>query len=632
MSKLLHWKKCLACLLAFALCAALLCVGAGASAQSAFSLGDGTEDNPYQIQTVDQLKAVADDLDAHYILVADLDLGGESSPWTPIGSFSPYAPFTGTFDGGGHTISGLYISGSSSNRGLFGYVGSGGTVKNLNVSGSVTGAYNVGGVVGNNSGGTVESCGSLCSVDGYDFVGGVVGCNNSGTVTGCFNAWNVSATGDYSFAGGVVGDNMSGGTVSYCYNTGTIGGSNSVGGVVGYNHDSYVSCCYNAGYVTSNASHSGGVVGHNISGVISSCYNTGVVTNTGDNNNVGGVLGSSDHGTVTGCYNIGPLVVADGNSRVGSILGNNYDSEIDSCYFLVGTADRGVGGNGGTGGTTPFEKNQFSTSTKFTGWDFGGTWVMSNGFAGGGSFTRPVLLYNCESNGVISSGDGTADDPYKIPNLATLKDYRDEINGADKEIYGSACYLLIANIDLGGESDTSWEPIGLHTGPFNGSFDGGNHIISGLYINKHETHMGLFGSIDPEGTVENLTVSGSVTGHDYIGGIAGESSGTISNCTSNCSVSGENYVGGIAGSSNHTISGCKNYGSVSSSDRGAYAGGIAGSNNSTISGCKNYGSVSSSDRGAYAGGIAGDSSSTISGCANYGTEMDRLIVCKDGTV
>ena len=145
MSKLLHWKKCLACLLAFALGAALLCVGAGASAQSAFTLGDGTEDNPYQIQTVDQLKAVADDLDAHYILVADLDLGGESSPWTPIGSFSPYAPFTGTFDGGGHTISGLYIDGNSSNRGLFGYVGSGGTVKNLNVSGSVTGGYNVGG-------------------------------------------------------------------------------------------------------------------------------------------------------------------------------------------------------------------------------------------------------------------------------------------------------------------------------------------------------------------------------------------------------------------------------------------------------------------------------------------------------
>ena len=238
MSKLLHWKKCLACLLAFALCAALLCVGAGASAQSAFSLGDGTEDNPYQIQTVDQLKAVAYDLDAHYILVADLDLDGESSPWTPIGSYDPYAPFTGTFDGGGHTISGLYISGSSSYRGLFGYVGSGGTVKNLNVSGSVTGAYHVGGVVGYNSGGTVESCGSSCLVNGYDYVGGVVGRNSGGTVTGCFNTGSVRSTGGSSYAGGVVGDNMSEGIVSRCYNTGAVSGVNSAGGVVGYNQDS----------------------------------------------------------------------------------------------------------------------------------------------------------------------------------------------------------------------------------------------------------------------------------------------------------------------------------------------------------------------------------------------------------
>ncbi len=308
MSKLLHWKKCLACLLAFALCAALLCVGAGASAQSAFSLGDGTEDNPYQIQTVDQLKAVADDLDAHYILVADLDLGGnEGNQWTPIGSFSPYAPFTGTFDGGGHTISGLYIYGYSSYRGLFGYVGSGGTVKNLNVSGSVRGALNVGGVVGYNSGGTVESCGSSCLVNGYNFVGGVVGWNSGGTVTGCFNTRSVSSTGGSSYAGGVVGNNTSEGIVSRCYNTGAVSGVNSVGGVVGYNQDSNVSCCYNAGSFTSNASHTGGVVGRNTSGVISNCYNTGKVTNKDSNDNVGGILGSSENGAVTHCYNIGKV-------------------------------------------------------------------------------------------------------------------------------------------------------------------------------------------------------------------------------------------------------------------------------------------------------------------------------------
>ncbi len=263
-------------------------------------------------------------------------------------------------------------------------------------------------------------------------------------------------------------------------------------------------------------------------------------------------------------------------------------------------------------------ENQFSTSTNFTGLDFNGTWVMSNGFDGdSSSFTRPVLLYNCESTGEIHSGDGTAGDPYKIPNLATLEYYRDEINGADKEAYGSACYLLIANIGLGGEGGDSWEPIGLHTGPFNGRFDGGNHIISGLYIyDTTDTYRGLFGSIDSEGTVKNLTVSGSVTGREHIGGIAGESFGTISNCTSNCSVSGVSYVGGIAGSSS-TISGCKNYGSVSSSDRGAYAGGIAGSSGGGVSNCYNTARVSGGAANSI-GGVAGVNSGSVRNCYSSG--------------
>lgn len=640
MSKLLHWKKCLACLLAFALCAALLCVGAGASAQSAFTLGDGTEDNPYQIQTVDQLKAVADDLDAHYILVDDLDLGGESSPWTPIGSFSPYAPFTGTFDGGGHTISGLYIDGNSSNRGLFGYVGSGGTVKNLNVSGSVTGGYNVGGVVGNNSGGTVESCGSSCSVDGHDFVGGVVGRNNGGTVTGCFNTGSVNSTGGSSYAGGVVGDNMSGGTVSYCYNTGTVSGGNSVGGVVGYNHGSNVSSCYNAGSVTSNASHTGGVVGRNISGVVSNCYNTGKITNKDSNDNVGGILGSSDKGAVTHCYNIGKVEGDIGNYFLGSILGNNSGAAINRCYFLAYTANRGVGA-GNTDGTEMLYDNSFSdTSTKFTGWDFGGTWVMSNGFADD-SFTRSVLLYNCESTGVIFSGSGEADDPYKIPNLATLEDYRDKINN-DEGSYRSASYVLTANIDLGGEG-SQWTPIcPSQSSTFAGTFDGDGHTISGLYINNSSNvDLGLFGRVS--GTVMDLTVYGSVTGNSVspnAGGVAGFNRGTVTGCTSRCDVTvygSSASAGGVVGwNSSGTVSSCISSGNITGNGDSSNAGGIVGwSNNSDneVRDCINTGNITCTAKSSNAGGIVGSSDgSTISGCTNYGTEMNRLIVCKDGTV
>ncbi len=176
-------------------------------------------------------------LDIDGVLTTDVDLGGSSSPWTAIGSSNYY---TGTFDGGGYLVSGLYISGSNFVQGLFGYVGSDGVVKSVGVSGEVTGHSNIGGVVG----------------------------YNNGSVTNCYNTAALSGTSNS--VGGVVGQNY--GSVTNCYNTAAVSGECSIGGVVGNNNGSVTNCYNTAAVWGDNVSDIGGVVGGNSGGSVTSCY------------------------------------------------------------------------------------------------------------------------------------------------------------------------------------------------------------------------------------------------------------------------------------------------------------------------------------------------------------------------
>ena len=295
----------------------------------------------YQIYTADDLKEFAvivngtdstpADPDAHAKLMNDIDLSsvcgenidGDPVSWIPIGNSYANA-YTGTFDGNGKTISGLYINNSSDNyQGLFGYVS--GTVQNLSVSGSVSGGMYVGGVVGRNNGGSVTGCAFSGSVSGNRYVGGVVGYNSSSTVTNCYNIGEVSGNRD---VGGVVGYNS--GSVTNCYNTGSVSGpdsgtGNRVGGVVGYN-DGTVENCYNTGKVSGN-SYVGGVVGDNV-GIVKNCYNTGTVTGTDDY--VGGVVGYISGGdgaiaSVTNCYFLKTDDVNENLSGIGGDSGSEPD-------------------------------------------------------------------------------------------------------------------------------------------------------------------------------------------------------------------------------------------------------------------------------------------------------------------
>ena len=572
--------------------------------------GDGTADDPYKIATAEELREFAQrvngtddnsaDPGAHAKLMNDIDLSeicgenvdGQSVSWTPIGTSS--SRYTGTFDGDGHTISGLYINNSRADyQGLFGYVGTGGTVKDLTVSGSVKGDNYVGGVVGYNISSTVENCYNTVTVTGTnDCVGGVVGYNNGGTVENCYNTGEVSGpdSGNSvidSYVGGVVGQNF-GGTVENCYNTGKVSGPDSsnsstsdVGGVVGRN--------------------GGNVEGFN-RGTVENCYNTGSVSG----NSVGGVVGYNyNGGSVTNSYNTGEV---SGKISVGGVVGYNHSGgNVTGCYFLQqnDVPAQGIGdGSGTTGATAVTTLDALCENFEsVTGWKTNTT------------LNRPVLISNHED-------DGSKDHPYEIFTATQLENFRDLVN---RENGNPAAHAkLMNNIDLSsvcgenaGESEqpVSWNPIGTSfSNSYSGTFDGDGHTISGLYINSgSDSYQGLFGRVNG-GTVQDLSVSGSVSGNWYVGGVVGyNNGGTVTGCIfsgsgSGTGVTGSKYVGGVVGQNfGGTVENCYNTGSVTgvigvtgSTD---YVGGVVGQNyNGTVENCYNTGSVSGS---YYVGGVVG---------------------------
>ena len=185
-------------------------------------------------------EAVQGNLSLNCTLTDDIDLTGKE--WTPIGDYENR--YTGTFDGGNHTITGLTINQYGSYVGMIDFLDSGGTVQNLTLENvNITGGDIVGSVVGDNYG-TVTACTASGNVSGTSRIGGVVGYNN-GTVTACYHAsGNVSGT---SYIGGVVGRNTSG-TVTACYHaSGNVSGTSNVGGVVGYNKSGTLTACYWSG-------------------------------------------------------------------------------------------------------------------------------------------------------------------------------------------------------------------------------------------------------------------------------------------------------------------------------------------------------------------------------------------------
>ena len=280
-------------------------------------------------------------------LTGDITLTEE---WTPIGtSFSN--SYTGTFDGGNHTITGLTVTGSNEYAGLFGYIGSGGKVKNVTLKDvKIESKHDVGsaGGVAGWSDGNIENCSVSGRVSGSGnngTAGGVVGFQVGGSLTGCSSSATVNAGG---VAGGVAGLTNSGATLTACYATGDVTLESSGTG-------SYFA---------------GGVVGNNgSSSTLKACYAWGSVTGSGSGTvYVGGVTGSNDLGTLTACYHAkGDVSGPDG--ATGGVAGRNFKDSmfgggiITACYWGDNGQTQGIGEDQvGTGGTTQVTDDDWQTA------------------------------------------------------------------------------------------------------------------------------------------------------------------------------------------------------------------------------------------------------------------------------
>ena len=239
-------------------------------------------DGSYTVTSADGLMNVAELVnggksDINITLDTDIDLTGKD--WTPIGTDYDNS-YKGTFDGGGHTITGLTVTTNDQFVGLFGYLNRAGMVKNVVMEGVLITSNHMfgctGGVVGY-SWGTIENCSVSGSVSGTDCVGGVVGSQKAGSIIGCSSSATVKGK---HYVGGVAGEKW--GTMTACYAIGNVTleiasqKNNFGGGVVGLNGGSRVLACYATGNVTSTGSSTGNV-------------------------HIGGLFGDS-YTTVTACY------------------------------------------------------------------------------------------------------------------------------------------------------------------------------------------------------------------------------------------------------------------------------------------------------------------------------------------
>ena len=243
------------------------------------------DDGSYTVYNADGLMNIAElvnggKTDINITLDKNIDLTGKA--WTPIGTDYDNS-YKGTFDGGGHTITGLTFTTNDEFAGLFGWLNRAGTVKNVVMEGvQITSNQiyggSIGGVVGS-SWGTIENCSVSGNVSGTVYVGGVVGVQIGGSITGCSSSATVKGTVD---VGGVAGQTNSNATMTACYATGNVTleiapiNNIDVGGAVGFNGGSRILACYATGNVTSTGSSTvnvyiGGFCGYN-STTVTACY------------------------------------------------------------------------------------------------------------------------------------------------------------------------------------------------------------------------------------------------------------------------------------------------------------------------------------------------------------------------
>ena len=658
----------------------------------------GTEEDPYEISTAEQLAGLAALVNEsnnfsgkHIKLTADIDLSAHS--WVPIGIDTNLpegasAVFSGSFDGAGHTVSGMTIGTSSmpedryQNAGLFGYV-SGGKIKNLTVSGSVNLSCpsvkaRVGGLVGYLYVGEVINCHSQVNVTVSQntsgapcYVGGVVGygspavSNHDTNITGCTNSGTVTVTCTCSeipacYVGGVAGyiENTNAPFIS-CFNSGSVKGGQYTGGVVGYatnDHEIYrnmeIYNCANVGSVTGDG-HAGGILGGADSSLsIHNCYHAGDVSGA----YAGGIVGDANHaGGATFCYWL---------STSAEAASGDGEGHFDDCSALSEAQMKAAAG------TTDesWEKISF-TKAPIALVDALNAYAKENTIHGvacaqwhicsaEGASVYPTYYesfsYNdfnglCNACDVYQPAERNESGYYEIANAGQLYWFAQQINGGNGAMNGKLIANIVVNQNVlnadgtlngDGSNFRAWTPIGYSNSyedrvHYVGTFDGAGFTVSGLYFNDTTAnYVGLFGYVGEGGKVMNVGMIDSyINGGNGVGSVASDNRGTAENCYNTGSVSGTSLVGGVVGINSGDVTNCHNEGSVEGS---MDVGGVVGGNSGTVENCYNTGSVNGNQvvgwvgTNSSAGGVVGGNVGSVKKCYNEGSVIG--VDCVGGVV
>jgi len=592
------------------------------------------------ILSVQQLQNISrTGLAGKYVQGMDIDASATAgwnagAGFVPIGNGS--TNFTGVFDGLGYVITGLTINRPTTDAvGLFGVVGTQGTVRNLGLlggsihgrdqvgeiagvelvggsidtvyaTGSVSGRNLVGGLIGlNGNGGHVANAYATGSVTGSSKVGGLIG-SNQGILQNAYATGSVSATGGF-YAGGLVGFNR--GAISNVYASGSVIGKNEVGGLVGSNY----------------------TPGNDGGGSVTNAYATGSVTGVDGVGGLAGVNGGVDSVTGGDLNNVYATGHVTGTGiAVGGLIGiNSFEARASNAYWDIDTTGQSKGiGSGFSQVVVGMTTAQLAAALP-QGFDAG---VWGNG----DNQTTPYLLANAGFDtvgGSVLLGSDASATPTAFNVILNVN-----------QLQSIARVGLAANYVLGGDIDASntanwnggagFDPIdgvgGVH---FTGIFDGLGHVVTGLSIQRSTSdNVGFFGAVGSNGIVRNVgLVGGTFKGQSGVGSLVGSNSGTLRNVYSTSAVRGSVFnTGGLAGLNFGTITNAYATGSVTGGGgSNAGVGGLVGLNVGVITNAYATGSVRG---GGGLGGLVGtngfsnsDGGSISNAYATGSVEGDRNV-------
>jgi cell division septation protein DedD len=529
--------------------------------------GIGTTGNPYLICDVCDLQNMKLNLSAHYALNNSINASATSvwnggSGFLPIGNSTD--PFTGSFDGRGYTITGLFINRSTNYIGLFGFIDAGSSVSNVSlVNADITGHQYVGGLAGTNYG-SVLNCSATGKVNGFEIVGGLVGYSYSGSVSNSYSTVNVS--GNTDAVGGLLGLKDSG-TVNNSYSMGNVSGNSNVGGFVGKNNGGSVTNSYSTGKVSGN-SNFGGLVGNN-SGTVNNCFYDTDTSGRSDDDGRGVPKSTSDM------------------KKLATFTGASWDIE----------------GN---------REHDLNNGYPFLSWQVPGNspvWYISQVCTfcgGGGSEGDPYLIGDVVC---LQNMSANLSAHYALNNSIGASETSTWNSGAGFEPVGNNSTPFLGSFNGSGYTITGLF-INRSTTNYVGLFgymNTGSAVSNVSLVSVNISGSWLVGGLVGLscGTVSNCSAAGNVSGAESVGGLMGYNMGTVSNSSAAANVSGTYMItGGLVGwndASNEygSISNCSAAGNVNGVGS---VGGLAGENQGQISNSYARGNTSGSD---CVGGLVG---------------------------